>query len=96
MTQLVLKPLKLHHIIGTSTAWTDELWNEALDYLLTHVGTLQALTMYSTIDRAGEDTVVSLHKVDFLREFRRYPPTTLLGAFDLMRTLRQRTNSTTS
>jgi hypothetical protein len=25
------------------------------------------------------------HKIDFLREFRDYPPTVLLGAFDLMR-----------
>jgi hypothetical protein len=26
-----------------------------------------------------------LHKVDYLREFRQYPPTLLLGAFDYMR-----------
>ena len=29
------------------------------------------------------------HKVDLLREFRNYPPTVLLGAFDYMRAIKE-------
>jgi hypothetical protein len=78
-----LKPLKLHTIIGSNTVWTDELWNAALTYLLERTGTFDALAMTETLydDYAREYP----HKIDYLREFRSYPPTVLLGAFDLMR-----------
>ncbi|TWP45973.1 hypothetical protein FKR81_37770 [Lentzea tibetensis] len=79
-----LKPLKLHEIIGTSTEWTDELWDEALRYLLERTGTFQVLFMVQVLPNY-EALPDYLHKFDFLREFRNYPPTLLLGAFDLMR-----------
>lgn len=78
-----LKPVRLHSIIGTATTWTDERWDEALTYLLGHTSTLDALAIVQTLyhDKAPNH----FHKIDLLREFRNYPPTTLLGAFDLMR-----------
>lgn len=78
-----LKPLKLHDIIRTATVWTDEMWDKSLTYLLGYTSTLDALAMAETLYR--DQAPNYLHKIDFLREFRRYPPTTLLGAFDLMR-----------
>lgn len=82
-----LKPLKLHTILGTSTVWTDELWDEALSYLLDRVGTLDVLTMAEVLP----DSAVphSPHKIDYLRVFRLYPPTLLLGAFDYMRAVKK-------
>lgn len=78
-----LKPLKLHTIISTATVWTDELWDEALSYLLERVGTLDVLMMVAVLP---DDALPhSSRKVDYLRVFHRYPPTLLLGAFDLMR-----------
>ena len=78
-----LKPLKLHDIIGTATAWTDELWDRALTYLLDHTSTFDALAMAEVISSGPVPNYP--YKIDFLREFRSYPPTVLLGAFDLMR-----------
>lgn len=78
-----LKPIKLHNIIGSTTVWTDDLWDEALNYLLENTGTLDALAMAETL--FGDDRPNYLHKIDYLREFRAYPPTVLLGAFDFMR-----------
>jgi len=78
-----VKPLKLHAIIGTSTVWTDELWDDALTYLLERISTVDTLMMARTLH--GEHVPNYPHKVDFLREFRKYPPTVLLGIFDLVR-----------
>jgi hypothetical protein len=78
-----LKPLKLHTILGTSTVWTDELWDEALTYLLEWANTFDALAMAQVLH--GTYPPNYPHKIDFLREFRAYPPTVLLGAFDLTR-----------
>jgi hypothetical protein len=78
-----LKPLKLHTIIGSNTVWTDELWNAALTYLLERIGTHDALAMTESF--YGDHAPGYPHKIDYLREFRSYPPTVLLGAFDLMR-----------
>lgn len=76
-----LNPLKLHTIIGTSTEWTDGLWDDALRYLLENTSTVDALAMTETLP-----TLLAFpHKIDYLREFHNYPPTLLLGAFDLMR-----------
>lgn len=80
-----LKPLKLHALIGGHTTWTDELWNETLTYLLEHVGTMQAILMAEQLHRDGSTPPNYPHKIDYLREFRDYPPTILLGVFDLMR-----------
>jgi hypothetical protein len=60
MTQL--KPLKIHSIIGTSTVWTDELWDEALTYLLERTGTLQVLAMCQVLH--DDELPNSLHKID--------------------------------
>jgi hypothetical protein len=79
-----LHPLKLHTIIGTSTEWTDELWDDALHYLLENTSTLDVLAMTETLP-----TLLAFsHKIDYLREFHNYPPTLVLGAFDLMRALK--------
>ena len=82
-----LKPLKLHSLLGASTVWTDELWDEALRYLLDRVGTVDVLIMVCVLP----DDVLphSPHKVDYLRVFRQYPPTFLLGAFDYMRAAKE-------
>jgi hypothetical protein len=87
-----LKPLKLHSVIGASTEWTDELWDEALVYLLDRVGTFDVLMMVDVLP----DSVLpqSPHKVDYLRVFRQYPPTLLLGAFDYMRAMKAGSYST--
>lgn len=84
-----LKPARLHEILGTSTVWTDELWDQALTYLLSSVETLGALEMVKALDGV-QPLTNSIHKIDYLRQFRTYPPTVLLGAFDLMRWLNQR------
>jgi hypothetical protein len=84
-----LKPLKLHEIIGTSTVWTDELWDEALAYLLQRVGTREAVKMaLFLLLPNGKNLPDYPHKIDFLREFRKYPPTLLLGIFDVVRMMR--------
>lgn len=82
-----LKSLKLHQLIGTSTVWTDELWDEALTYLLDRVGTLDVLTMVDVLPESALPH--SPYKVDYLRVFRRYPPTLLLGAFDYLRAVKE-------
>lgn len=80
----VKKPLKLHAIIGGSTIWTDNLWEEVLAYLLERVDTMEAIFMAEQLYHDGTDVPNYAHKADFLQEFRDYPPP-LLGAFDLMR-----------
>lgn len=65
-----LKPLKLHQILGTSTEWTDELWGEALTYLLERIGTTQAIWMVQ-VPPNSEEFRNYPHKVDLLREFRK-------------------------
>jgi hypothetical protein len=82
-----LKPLKLHSIISSSTVWTDELWDEVLTYLLERANTFDALAMAQVL--YGDHIPNYPHKVDFLREFRQYPPTVLLGAFDYMRAMKE-------
>ena len=78
-----LKPIKLHLLLGSVTEWTDEMWDEALMYVLENTSTHDAVTMARLIraDRLPD----YLHKVDFLRDFRDYPPTMLLAAYDLQR-----------
>ena len=78
-----LKPLKLHNLIAGSTAWSDELWDRALAYLLERTSTPDALVMAEVIGSHERPWLV--HKIDHLREFRDFPPTVLLGAFDWMR-----------
>jgi hypothetical protein len=80
-----LKPLRLHELIGGATVWTDELWDMAMGYLLERVGTMQAIFLAEQLHHDGTRVPDYPHKVDFLREFRQYPPTVLLGAFDFMR-----------
>ncbi len=81
-----LKPVKIHAIIGTSTVWSDELWGQALSYLRESTGTFDVLAMAETL--YGDNLPNYPHKIDFLREFRDFPPTTSLGAFDRMRVLK--------
>jgi hypothetical protein len=57
-------------------------------YLLERTGTFDALAMAHVL--YGTRLPIYPHKVDFLREFRAYPPTVLLGAFDYMRTVKER------
>lgn len=85
--RLPLKPLRLHELIGDHAEWTDELWDETLKYLLERVGTVEAIQMYAVLSGAAglEDMITSPYKVDYLRRFRYYPPTLLLGSFDLVR-----------
>lgn len=79
------KPLRLHKLLGGQTAWTDKLWGQALGYLLERVGTMEAIFMAEQLHHDGTRLPNYPHKIDFLREFREYPPTVLLSAFDLMR-----------
>lgn len=81
-----LKPLRLHELIGSHAAWTDELWDATLQYLLERVGTDDAIRMGSLLERLTDHTEShSPHKIDYLRRFSGYPPTVLLGIFDLVR-----------
>jgi hypothetical protein len=77
-----LKPVKLHQLLGNECEWSDELWDSALTYLLERLGTNQAIAMADFLSAGSFDYV---HKVDYLRVFRAYPPTVLLGAFDYVR-----------
>jgi hypothetical protein len=77
------KPLKIHHLLALKTAWTEELWDEALAYLLAFVSTQGAILMTQLI--LLDDPVESPYKIDHLREFRPYPPSAVLAAFDLIR-----------
>jgi hypothetical protein len=77
----------LHEILGTSTTWTDELWDEALTCLLDRVGTLDVLAMVEVLPESALPH--SLYKVDYLRVFRQYPPTLLLGGFDYLRAVKK-------
>jgi hypothetical protein len=81
----LLKPLKLHELIAGATVWTDELWSEVSTYLLERVGTMDAISMAEQLHSDGTELPDYPHKIDFLREFHDYPPTVLLGSFDLMR-----------
>lgn len=83
--QKPLKPVKLHELIGGQTTWTDEMWDAALEYMLERIGTMQAIFMAEQLHHDGTRLPNYPHKIDYLREFRDYPPTVLLGAFDLMR-----------
>jgi hypothetical protein len=58
-----------------------------LSYLLDRVRTFDVLVMVEVLP----DSVLpnSPHKVDYLRVFRHYPPTRLLGAFDYMRVMKK-------
>lgn len=78
-----IKPLKLHDLIAGSTVWSEELWASALGYLLERTSTLDALVMAEVIGIHERPWLV--HKIDYLRDFRDFPPTVLLGAFDWMR-----------
>jgi len=81
-----LKPLKLHELIGHQAAWTDELWDEALKYLLERLGTADSVDMALALAEITNSRVPhSYHKIDYLRTFRAYPPSVLLGMFDLSR-----------
>lgn len=82
-----LKPLKLHELLAMQTIWTDELWEQSLDYLLARVGTDQAIRMAQFI--LDDNLPNSIHKIDYLREFRVFPPSVLLAAFDLTRVSRK-------
>lgn len=74
-----LKPLKIHELIGGATAWTDDQWNAAIIYLLERVGTMEAIFMAEQLHHDGASVPNYPHKVDFLREFRQYPPTVCLA-----------------
>jgi hypothetical protein len=78
-----LNQVKLHELIGTQTLWTDELWNDALDYLVENTATPDAIVMADIL--LGDEQAPHLYKIDYLRDFRGFPPTVLLGVFDLMR-----------
>lgn len=85
--QKPLKPVKLHDLLGASPTWTDELWDASLTYLLDRVGTVDAILMVQVLPgRSGAPQ--HLFKIDYIREFRQYPPTLLLGAFDAVRASR--------
>jgi hypothetical protein len=78
-----LNQVKLHELIGSATVWTDDLWDDALDYLVENTATPDAIVMAEIV--LGDEQAPHLYKVDYLRDFRGFPPTVLLGAFDLMR-----------
>ncbi len=85
-----LKPLKIHELIGNQAAWTDELWDEALKYLLERLGTADSVDMaYALAEITNSRAPHSYHKIDYLRTFRAYPPSVLLGMFDLARRRRE-------
>ncbi len=72
----------LHGLIGGRVRWTEPLWRQAFEYLhenLTVEGSaeLERLLLGSASRRSTVD--------DRFREFRRYPPTVLLGIYDALR-----------
>ncbi len=84
-----LRPIELHKLIGRACEWTDELWDEALDYVLDNTATpaearMMAVTILGKRIRSYPHKRYK-EKIDFLCEFRDYPPTMFLGAFDLLR-----------
>jgi hypothetical protein len=86
MADVKLKPVKLHELLGGRTLWTDELWEAAEAYVSQSVSTPQAQRMYECIYSDNAKAVDYLPKSSLLGEFHYWPPTLLLGAFDLMRT----------
>lgn len=73
-------------MIGGSTEWTDELWSEALQYLVEGVGTTGAVLMAERLFREKR-LPRHLDKAGYFQEFRDYPPTVLLGELDYVRLL---------
>jgi hypothetical protein len=81
-----LKPLRLHELLAGRAAWTDELWDEVLEYLLGRVGSDDAIYMALLLKAmTGHTSPESPHKIDYLRRFRDHPPALLLGIFDVAR-----------
>lgn len=80
--ELSRQPLKIHQLLALRTIWNEDLWNEVLEYLLASVSTQEAIQMTALL---GDEDTDSLFKIDYLREFRSYPPSAVLAAFDLIR-----------
>jgi hypothetical protein len=63
-----LKPLRLHELLAGRAAWTDELWDEVLEYLLGRVGSDDAIYMALLLKAmTGHTGPESPHKIDYLR-----------------------------
>ena len=88
---LTLKPLKLHELLAGQTIWTDDLWNETFKYLTAHVVAIEAMDMTKMLNgtvsyRPSEYfSSRNLRKLDHLNHFHKFPPTILLGIYDMMR-----------
>lgn len=79
-------------MLGGSSEWTDELWDEAIAFLSHSLSLPQAveLEMRLHVLRTSERSIAargtfSYVKRDRLDGFREYPPTILLGIYDLSR-----------
>jgi len=121
-----LEPTYLHELLGGRTAWTEELWDEAIVWLLDTIGPSEAEHLYEMVwpakgetratqalkkfrhvvkDLPAKDVLAWFVAADDLErqeaqalsesgatkaelclgEFRRWSPTVLLGAFDMLR-----------
>jgi hypothetical protein len=83
LSSVDIKPLKIHELLAMQTMWTDDLWDQSLEYLLKKVGTTEAIWMARFI--LDDNLPESIYKIEYLREFRAYPPSVVLAAFDLVR-----------
>ena len=82
--QLSPEPLKIHRLLAFQTVWTDDIWIEVLNYLLASVSDSEALQMTTVLGDSIEFDD-SFFKMDYLKEFRPFPPSAILAAFDLIR-----------
>lgn len=88
-----ITPNRLHAILAGKTEWTDELFEEATSYLsgklsMVSMGTLAAFISDADVllPEDSHQLRTELFKRAQMRIYRRYPPSMLLGFYDLART----------
>lgn len=76
------QPSRLHFLLGNQVEWTDALWDEALAFCERNTATPRAICMTAVLPEQQERI---LFKIDYLRQFRSFPPLTMLYAYDFQR-----------
>ncbi len=87
-----IRPLKIHKLLAMQTEWTEDLWDETVAYLLSNISTADAILMVASIldidiyfDFKSSDPPKPESRVEYIEMFRAYPPSVLLGGFDVVR-----------
>lgn len=78
-----IDPVKLHELIGAKTEWTDQLWKRALRLAVADTTLDEAIAMAEFV--GGSRVPYYTTSAQYLGEYHDYPPTTLLGAYDMLR-----------